>query len=100
MADQEDRVRTIVRLTGRVQGVGFRYQVMRLAQSFPVAGTVRNVRGGEGLEIDCEGDAADIERFLAAVIAQPPPQGRVHGVERCSAPPRGLDSFTIGETAE
>jgi hydrogenase maturation factor HypF (carbamoyltransferase family) len=93
-------VRTIVRLTGRVQGVGFRYQVMRIARRFPVTGTVRNVRTGEALEIDCEGDAAGVERFLSTVISHPPPLGRVDAVERSTAVPRGLDSFSVSETAE
>jgi hydrogenase maturation protein HypF len=83
-----------------VQGVGFRYGVLRLAERYAVGGTVRNLRAGEALEIDCEGDADEVERFLAAVIAQPPPQGHIATVERSFAQPRGLDSFVLGATAE
>jgi len=93
------RRRVIVRLTGRVQGVGFRYRVAEIAARFAVGGTVRNLRRAEALEIDCEGEPAEVERFLSEVIAQPPPLGRVDAVERTNAEPRSLDSFAIAETA-
>jgi hydrogenase maturation protein HypF len=95
VATEQERVRTIARFTGCVQGVGFRFQVLRIAQRFAVAGTVRNLHVADALEIDCEGLAPEVERFLAAVIAQPPPRGRIESVERIAAQPRGLDSFSI-----
>jgi acylphosphatase len=100
VAPKHDQLRTIVRLTGRVQGVGFRYHVAHVAARFAIAGTVRNLRSSQALEIDCEGAAAEVERFLQAVIAQPPPLGKIDAVEREEAAPRGLDSFAIGATGD
>ncbi len=55
-----------VRYTGRVQGVGFRYTTQRLAEGFPVSGYVRNLPGGD-VELVAEGEADQVEAFLAAV---------------------------------
>jgi acylphosphatase len=55
-----------VRYTGRVQGVGFRYTAQHLAQSFAVAGSVRNLRSGD-VELMAEGAEEEVEAFLAAI---------------------------------
>jgi acylphosphatase len=55
--------------SGRVQGVGFRYTTRHLAQGYPVAGYVRNLRDGR-VEVAAEGQARDVEAFLAALGRQ------------------------------
>jgi acylphosphatase len=90
----------VTTLSGRVQGVGFRYTVLRIAARHPVAGTVRNLRGGERLEIDAEGDETAVEAFLRDVLARPPRGARVDRVERRSAEPRGLTRFGEAPTDE
>ena len=60
MADQ----RRIVRFTGSVQGVGFRFTACRVAQRFAVTGTVRNCRDGS-VECVVEGDEREIDAFVA-----------------------------------
>jgi acylphosphatase len=92
-------VREIVRITGRVQAVGFRDRVLDIAESYRVAGTVRNVREDEALEIVAEGDPDEVERFIADVLAHPPTFARVEGVERTSTAPRDLKGFTRGATS-
>ena len=92
-------IRTIAVLSGRVQNVGFRYTVLRLARRYDVAGTVRNLRDGARVEIDVEGEAAAVEAFLDDVLAHPPSGAHVDGVERTVAEPRGLRTFTSAETA-
>lgn len=90
--------REIVRLTGIVHGVGFRYRVLRIAQRFDVVGAVRNIRAPQALEIDVEGDPAEIDRFIAAVLAEPPPAGRVDASTRRDAEPRYPAAFEITST--
>ena len=92
-------VRTILTVSGRVQTVGFRDAVRRVAKRHPVTGTVRNLADGERLEIDAEGDAAVVEAFIADVLAHPPRYARVERIDRASAPPRGLTAFTQAPTA-
>ena len=52
-----------VRFTGRVQGVGFRYTVCRIAEDFNVAGFVRNLWDGD-VELVAEGVEAVLSDFL------------------------------------
>jgi len=51
---------------GRVQGVGFRWTVWRLASGFQVNGMVRNCADGT-VEAVVEGPAAEVQAFCAAV---------------------------------
>jgi acylphosphatase len=59
----------VVRYSGRVQGVGFRYTAQHLAAGYAVAGHVRNRPDGD-VELVAEGEAEEVERFLAAVAAR------------------------------
>jgi len=56
--------RRIVRFTGSVQGVGFRFTACRVAQRFAVTGTVGNCRDGS-VECVVEGDEREIDAFVA-----------------------------------
>jgi acylphosphatase len=90
--------RELVTLRGRVQGVGFREQVLAIARGHAVAGTVRNVTSGRAVEIDVEGDDAAVEGFVAAVIARPPSFARVDHVERRTLALRGAIGFERAPT--
>ncbi len=61
-------VHLIVR--GRVQGVGFRYFVLRRADSMGIAGWVRNRVDGS-VEVEAEGPRPKLERLVAAVLRGP-----------------------------
>jgi hydrogenase maturation protein HypF len=61
-------------LSGRVQGVGFRPFVYRLAHELGLDGFVRNLRGD--VEIVLHGQVATIERFARDVIGRAPPLAR------------------------
>jgi acylphosphatase len=87
-------VRRIVRLHGRVQNVGFRDRVLDIARDHAVAGTVRNLLADASLEIDVEGEEAEVERFIDDVLAHPPTYARVTAVDRRAQPPRGARAFT------
>jgi acylphosphatase len=77
---------------GRVQGVGFRYTAVRLAESFPVAGYVRNLADGT-VEMCVEGSADSVNQFLSAV------QGRMGTYIEASSvtdqDPEGMERFQI-----
>jgi acylphosphatase len=51
---------------GRVQGVGFRATVRRIATAYPVSGWVRNSPDGT-VELEAQGDKAAIDRFLGDI---------------------------------
>jgi len=52
--------------SGKVQGVGFRYNAKSAAAGFEVTGTVRNLLDGR-VELIAEGDKAELEAFRAAI---------------------------------
>ena len=58
--------RAAVLYSGRVQGVGFRATVRRLACGFEVVGTVRNLADGR-VELIAEGRREELEAFLKAI---------------------------------
>ncbi|GMU66494.1 MAG: hypothetical protein AMXMBFR36_27680 [Acidobacteriota bacterium] len=78
------------RVTGRVQGVGFRAFVVRLAASVGVAGAVRNDADGAVTGF-AEGDRESLEQFRRG-LERGPAYARVERVEEAeiaSPPERG-----------
>jgi acylphosphatase len=59
-------IRRTVLYSGSVQGVGFRFNANREAESFDVTGYVRNLPDGR-VELVAEGEREEVERYLAAV---------------------------------
>jgi acylphosphatase len=57
-------------VSGRVQGVGFRYFVMRLAQAENIQGYVRNLNDGR-VEFFLQGDSSSVERVLGRIRVGP-----------------------------
>jgi acylphosphatase len=82
-------------VTGRVQGVGFRYFVFRQAQSLAVRGWVRNLSDGS-VEVQVRGERLSVERFESA-LREGPGHARVERL--VPFPPSGnlerTDAFTI-----
>jgi acylphosphatase len=58
--------RITVNFKGRVQGVGFRWRVMRVAKLFPCTGYVKNLTDGS-VELVIEGAGSDANRMVDAV---------------------------------
>ena len=81
------------RIGGRVQGVGFRPFVHRLAHDHGLTGWVRNC-GGE-VEIHAEGTAASLQRFGEALLSRAPPAAVPRLIERRSAPLERSNRFDI-----
>ena len=52
--------------SGRVQGVGFRYQTLHVAREYDVSGWVQNLPDGRVL-LEVEGAVVQVRDFIAAV---------------------------------
>ena len=63
-----------IRVSGRVQGVGFRPFVYRLAARHAITGRVKNCTGD--VEILACGNPEDIDRFVDDIVACAPPLAR------------------------
>jgi acylphosphatase len=70
------RIRLII--SGRVQGVGFRFSAYDEANRLGVAGFVRNLPGGE-VEVIAEGPR-EVLKMLAAWAHRGPPSAHVTGL--------------------
>lgn len=74
------RERRAYRLTGVVQGVGFRWWTRKSASIKGLRGTVRNAEDGS-VEIRVEGPATDLDRFEEQ-LREGPPSARVRELRR------------------
>jgi hydrogenase maturation protein HypF len=88
-----ERVRLAVRVTGTVQGVGFRPFVYSLAARLGLGGFVGN--DTEGVFAEVEGPPAAVEEFLAAVERDAPPLARIERVVTAMIRPNGSAAFSI-----
>ena len=80
-------------VSGRVQGVGFRYRTTEIAQSFVVSGTVENLDDGR-VKIVVEGERDEIQRFVDEI--QTSVSGRIKSIDRFDSEPSGeFDGFAI-----
>ena len=84
-------------VSGRVQGVGFRWFVRQAAREVGgLTGRVRNLADGR-VEVEVAGDAASLEAFRAR-LRQGPPGARVTGLEEQEiSPAPAWDGFIIDD---
>ncbi len=53
-----------VKVYGRVQGVFFRYFVQDIARELDLKGYVRNLRSGDTVEVQAEGNKQELEKLI------------------------------------
>jgi hydrogenase maturation protein HypF len=85
-----------IRVTGIVQGVGFRPFVWRLARELGLAGWVRN--DPAGVDIALEGISGAIDALMDRVRSEAPPLARVDTVTAVAANLEGYTGFEIVES--
>ncbi len=85
-----------LRITGVVQGVGFRPFVYRLAQEHGIAGWVLN--GEDGVHVVAEASDEAVARFVDAIRDHPPAAAHVASFDVAPAPASGFDAFEIRES--
>lgn len=84
-----------IRVTGFVQGVGFRYSTKLVADQIGVHGIVRNESDGS-VYIEANGEEEKIDKFIEKIRNSPSSSGQVDSItveELSSLPIR--DKFTI-----
>jgi acylphosphatase len=91
----KERTAEAWRLSGRVQGVGFRYFVLREARLLGLVGWVANCDDGD-VEVHAYGERDALGRFRS-VLSAGPPHSKVLAVTSVPASPglEARDSFTI-----
>lgn len=66
-------------VSGKVQGVGFRYTTKMVADQLGILGIVRNKDNGD-VYIEAQGEEKSMNDFIEAVKKSPAPFGRVDQV--------------------
>lgn len=80
-------------ISGRVQGVGFRYRTNLIAQSFSISGTVENLDDGR-VKIVVEGELEEIQQFVDEL--QISVSGKIKSIDRFDSEPSGdFDGFLV-----
>lgn len=83
---------------GRVQGVGLRPTIYKLAKKLGLSGIVLNAPNGVIVEV--EGDSGQVDKFINTLKSKQPPNARILKIETSPLPPIGYMSFRILPSAQ
>ena len=95
---QDENLRLIAVVEGRVQGVGFRAFVQRQAADLGVSGWVRNRWEGT-VEVVAEGERQQLERLLQALHLGPRTSNITRVKSLWEQPTGQYNNFRVRETA-
>ena len=93
---EEGRAAVEIRVRGRVQGVGFRPTVWRLAREHGLCGEVLN--DCDGVLVRVGGSTKAIADFIARMWREPPPLGRIDRIETQAFSGSLPSEFVIAES--
>jgi hydrogenase maturation protein HypF len=85
-----------IRVRGRVQGVGFRPTVWRIARELDLAGEVLN--DGEGVLVRVRGSPGAVEDFIVRLESEPPPLARIDEIQAHAFAGAVPSEFRIAES--
>jgi len=89
----QEIMHTTVGISGRVQGVGFRYSAQNEANKLGIMGYVKNRPNGSVL-MELEGTAAQLNAMIRWCRTGPP-LSRIEEVKEWSGEVKGYDTFQI-----
>lgn len=96
MKNNENFKRAIIKISGRVQGVGFRPFIFRLAKKYSIRGNVLNDLSG--VTIDAEGTKSDLANFIKSLDLEKPPLAVINTKTFRSKKPIFHNDFKIIES--
>ncbi|OCL22721.1 hypothetical protein A9G07_06515 [Gilliamella sp. wkB72] len=84
-----------IRVSGRVQGVGFRFFTYQQAVKLGLAGYVKNLDNGD-VELVAKGDDLIISKLIQWIERGGPTSARITGIDVSEQPPKNdLTSFNV-----
>jgi hydrogenase maturation protein HypF len=92
----EEQIGARLKITGVVQGVGFRPFIFTLAKRYDLSGWVRNT--SEGVDIEIDGAYGHIQGFIQALNDEAPPLSKIDTLEVEQGPANGYHGFEIKES--
>jgi acylphosphatase len=90
----DEVVHAVARVSGQVQGVGFRWWTMHRARDLGVAGSAVNLPDGS-VEVHAEGGRTAVDTLLVE-LRRGPPSAKVTDVSTTWQSPAGLARFDVG----
>ncbi len=96
--DEKEKIRASISIKGKVQGVGFRPFVYRLAKSLGLRGRVNN--SSQGVYIEAEGTHFQLEEFLRRLEKEKPSCSSISDLESSFLAPLGYLDFQINKTED
>ena len=90
--------RAEIKITGIVQGIGFRPFIYNLAKTRSIQGWVLN--NEKGVFIDAEGEDGNLDRFIQDIPRLAPPLARIESFEVRRLEPLGHVTFEIKKSEE
>jgi len=91
-------IRLSCKLSGVVQGVGFRPFIYRLATDMSLSGWVRNTP--QGVQIEVEGCANDLKEFIRRIYLEKPTASVINSCETTRIEPIAERDFSISQSDE
>lgn len=79
-------------ISGRVQKIGFRACIRKIATDLSVTGTVLNLPDGR-VQVYATAEAMILEKFISSVYSCP--RAVIRDVKVSELPPRGFEEFSI-----
>ena len=92
----EEIIAKQLKISGIVQGVGFRPFVYQLAKEYSIKGEVSNT--SSGVTVHIEGNARNIDLFCTDIIRKTPPLAHTTDVLIQPESPKGFKDFSIVES--
>jgi acylphosphatase len=89
-----DRTAISATITGRVQGVGFRFATARTARELGLTGWVRNTATG-GVEVWAQGESEALDRLAAFLRVGPPAASVTSASVRPAVPNPAISGFNV-----
>lgn len=88
-----NQISKIIKVSGKVQGVGFRFYTQKEARLLGVSGFVKNMRDGS-VYIEAEGESDVMEAFILW-CRKGPEWARVDDISIQNKPKENFDGFDI-----
>ena len=98
MISERDDIKALrIKITGRVQGIGFRPFVYRLATQLGLHGWIYN--DPDGVVIHVEGNDPTLKTFVTSLTKEAPALSHFNSFETLNVVPQHLVRFSIRESA-
>ncbi|HDO25515.1 MAG TPA: carbamoyltransferase HypF, partial [Nitrospirae bacterium] len=91
-------MRLKIRITGLVQGVGFRPFIYRLANELGLRGYVLN--DPLGVTIEAEAEKEKLDEFLVKIDKEKPPLAKIYSLQHTFLKDAGFKDFEIRKSEE